>query len=302
MSAKFFAFFLVIISLNTYGFEYVDKNGKKREMPDYHHIVDVKLLDFMKPPKRFQLDEKGKLQCATCHGLENIMEIPDDKINTRAKNFLHGGRYKRLSKFCYNCHEKEVNTRETTTRNIHVMLDDQGDVIEEKCKYCHEEVQARDKAKGITELKLRLPAEKLCYGCHLKTPHLNSIDHLVELKDKKLAQWKLTQKEKNIHMPLTETGKVMCVTCHTPHEKGVLAPDLPAAKQVEEVKLTKGITYVDHPWSKVYSEDKKARLALLNKNNEMPVTLEYRRLQSEVLLRLPAKNGELCLSCHTFEH
>ncbi|MCK5872411.1 MAG: hypothetical protein KAG26_06260, partial [Methylococcales bacterium] len=287
---------LLLLSFSANSFEYVDKNGKKREMPEFHHIIDVKLLDFMKPPAIFKLDETGKLQCATCHGIENIMELPDDKIDTRAKNFLHGGRSKRLSKFCYNCHEKEVNTRKTTTRNIHVMLDDQGDVIEEKCKYCHEEVQDRDKAKGITKLKLRLPAEKLCYGCHLKTPHLNSIDHLVELKDKKLAQWKLTQKEKNIHMPLTETGKVMCVTCHTPHEKGVLAENLPAAKQVEEVNLTKGITYVDHPWSKVYAKDKKARLAALNKNNEIPVTLEYRRLQSEVLLRLPAKTGELCLS------
>jgi hypothetical protein len=230
------------------------------------------------------------------------MEIADDKINTKAKNFLHGGRYRRLSKFCYNCHEKETNTRKTTTKNIHIMLDDRGDVIEEKCKYCHEEVQARDKAKGIAELKLRLPAEKICYGCHLKTPHLNSIDHLVELKDEKLAQWKLTQKEKNIHLPLTPEGKIMCVTCHTPHEKGVLSETLPAAKKIEEVKLTQGITYKPHPWSKVYAKDKEARLKALNKNStDHLVTLEYKRLTAEVLLRLPAKKGELCLSCHTFK-
>jgi hypothetical protein len=289
---------LLLTSTSANSFETINKEGKKREMPELHHILDVQLLDAMKPPKEFELGEDRTLQCTTCHGIEDIEETSIDEVDKDHDNFLRGGRYRKLTDFCYNCHQKEANTR----NNIHILLDEQDQIIEHKCKYCHEEVPDQNKEKTLDEIKLRLPAEILCYGCHLKTPHLNSIDHLVELKDKKLEQWKHSTKEKNIYMPLTKKGKIMCVTCHAPHQKGVLKANLPAAKQVEDVALKEGILYKKHPWAAVYETDKKIRLDEFNQQTGENLTLEYKRIKAEVLLRLPAKNGELCLSCHTFDY
>ncbi len=286
---------LLLTSVSAHSFEYITKEGKKREMPELHHIVDAQLLDEMKPPKEFELGEGRALQCRTCHGIKNIEDIPINEVNTDDEKILRGGRYQKLTDFCYNCHKKAANTR----NNIHILLDDKDQIIEHKCKYCHEEVQNQNKANTIDRIKLRLPAEILCYGCHLRTPHLNTIEHLVELKDKKLEQWKRTTQEKNIYMPLTKAGKIMCITCHTPHQKGVLKASLPAAKQVEDVPLKEGILYKNHPWADVYKTDKKVRLEEFNQQTGEHLTLEYKRIKAEVLLRLPAKNGELCLSCHT---
>ncbi len=295
---NYLVFFLLLISFNAGGFEYINKEGEKREMPELHHILDVELLDTMKPPKEFELGENRTLQCTTCHGIKAIETIPIDEVDKEDENFLRGGRYRKLTDFCYNCHQKKANTR----NNIHILLDENDQIIEHKCKYCHEEVQDQNEAKTIDEVKLRLPAEILCYGCHLRTPHLNSIDHLVVLKDKKLAQWKLTTQEKKIYMPLTKEGKIMCVTCHAPHQKGVLKASLPSAKQVEDVALKEGILYKKHPWAEVYAADKKTRLEAFNQKTGENLRLEYKRIKAEVLLRLPAKNGELCLSCHTFDY
>ncbi|MDQ7089210.1 MAG: hypothetical protein Q9M50_00980 [Methylococcales bacterium] len=294
----YLGFLLLLLSFNAHSFEYIDKEGKKREMPELHHILDVKLLETMRPPKEFEVSDDRTLQCVTCHGTEEIETLAIEDVDKEADNFLRGGRYRKLTDFCYNCHQKKANTR----NNIHILLDENDHIIEHKCKYCHEEVQDQNEAKLIDEVKLRLPAEILCYGCHLKTPHLNTIEHLVELKDKKLEQWKYTTKEKNIYMPLTKKGKIMCITCHAPHQKGILKASLPAAKQVEDVALKEGVLYQKHPWADVYKTDKKVRLEAFNQKTGENLRLEYKRIKAEVLLRLPAKNGELCLSCHTFDY
>jgi len=288
---------LFLINSTVSAFEYISKNGKKITMSASHHVLDVKLLNNMKPPNEFELEEGKILQCNSCHGIKNIMDTPVDKLDKNDANFLRGGPYKKLTDFCYQCHQKKDHTR----NNIHILLDKQGKIIKEKCLYCHEQELKTDQAKSLSEIKLRQAVETICYACHLKTPHLNVIEHLVELKDKKLQQWKLTTKKQNIYMPLTDTGKIMCITCHNPHQQGLLATHLAAAKQVADTDLNKGISYQEHPWQEVYLADKKERLEQFNRNNKTSLTLSYQRIKTEVLLRLPAKNGKLCLSCHSFD-
>lgn len=288
---------LLTLFLPTALIDAAEKQEKKKELPELHHVVDVKLKKGMKPPSQFKTDQENRIVCKTCHGIKNIEEIPNDEVDKKADNFLRGGPYPKLTAFCYNCHDKERNTR----KNIHKMIDEQGEIREENCKFCHEEVLSRDKAYPLNELKLRMAPELICFGCHLKTPHLNALQHQVEPDEKKLNQLKKSVKELDIVMPLSAAGEIMCVTCHTPHPDGVLDHTLGAAKQVADTDLDEGISYSEHPWNTVFQSDKQQRLEEYNRKENKNHKLQYQRIKTEVLLRLPAKDGSLCLACHTFK-
>jgi hypothetical protein len=52
----------------------------------------------------------------------------------------------------------------------------------------------------------------------------------------------------------------------------------------------------------VFVNDKAQRLAKLKDRQQGSSDVpEYLRVEKEILLRLPAKDGTLCLACHEFE-
>lgn len=276
---------------------------QSKHLPDLHHVVDVKLLDEMQPPAEFVLKEDRKIGCKTCHGLEKIAETPYDKIDKKAPDFLRKDGYKKLETFCSNCHDKKAHERP----NIHLMQNDDGTIKKENCLFCHSEInEQREKLRLLVDTHLRLPPEKVCLGCHLKTPHFNAVEHtdanLKTLEQSKSsaknmkARLKKTETEQGVHLPLSENDEVLCLTCHSPHAKGVLGEKNPASNQVNG-DIKKGVEYEKHSWSEVMEADKRERLEKIG--NVLP---SYQRLKNEVLLRLPAKDGTLCLSCHEFEN
>ena len=272
---------------------------QSKRLPDLHHAVDIKLLASMHPPAEFELKTGRLLQCKTCHGLEKMAEIPYNKVDKNEPVFLRGGPYHDFEAFCYQCHAKKDNERP----NIHVMLEKNGDIKKQNCLYCHEEVnEQRDKPRTTSTLKLRLPIEGVCFGCHLKTPHLNALEHLeAKAKDEMKKHIKEQAKKHGIILPLSKDSKVMCVSCHSPHPEGVISGKKNPAGQQIKGDVEKGIEYSKHAWNTVYQTDKQDRLEQLGRLNKMWLEVPYQRIKSEVLLRLPAKNGKLCLSCHEFE-
>lgn len=275
--------------------------AQSKQLPDLHHAVDVKLLEKMNPPAEFLLKEGRVLQCQTCHGLEKIDEIPYDKIDKNALNFLRLNGYQKLDTFCTNCHDAKQHERP----NIHLMKKEDGSIKKETCLFCHREVNdKRDVKRELVDANLRLPVETVCVGCHLKTPHFNAVEHTdgtlsedTSSSAKKMtSRLKQIQQEKNSYLPLSSDNKILCITCHNPHEEGILGENNPSSKQVQgDVK--KGVEYSEHSWSAVMKEDKRERLEKIAMS--LPV---YKRIEKEVLLRLPAKDGTLCLSCHEFEN
>jgi len=269
----------------------------EKELPPLHHVVEVAVPDGMTIPEAFPLSDDGRIVCKTCHGIEGIGERPFDEVDRDAPEFHRGGPYRRLLDFCLRCHDAKAYDRP----NIHKLLDDEGGYDEEACRYCHREVPDPAREIPFAELRFRLPPQKLCYGCHLKTPHLNALNHQVEPDREMRERIERAERELGVILPLAGDGTIMCATCHAPHQYGLIDPQRPAGRQVADADLDTGVTYREHPWDRVFRADKRARLdALAREDGERP-TLEYRRLESEVLLRLPAKDGTLCMACHRLE-
>lgn len=269
---------------------------RAREMPPLHHVVDVAVPEFMNVPDAFPLNEHDRIDCETCHGVKEIVNIPLDEVDKTSADFFRQGPYPRLTDFCFRCHDNKKHQR----ANIHQQLDDRAELKKEQCEYCHLEAPDPENADDRETLEYRLPLQKLCLGCHLKTPHLNAMNHQVEVDDEMLKRIRQAEKKHQIILPLDDR-RVICVTCHSPHEKGVIDSDKAAGKQVADRGLDEGVGYMEHPWNSVVMEDKKERLEKLAQETGVQLTVAYQRLSHEVLLRLPARNGRLCLACHEFD-
>ena len=265
----------------------------KQPLPPLHHPVGIKFPADMQAPAGFPLGKQKQLVCDTCHGIKNLDQIPLQKVNQQAKNFLRNGSYPNLLDFCQNCHQSRLKQKNMQRFNVHQMLDKQGRLIKSNCTYCHASLPDPKKDKDWHKMRFQIPPEKLCYGCHLKTTHLNAVQHQVKPSHKVLKQIRQTEKQRHLHLPLDKQGKMMCITCHTAHQHNVLT----MAKQATPLgKIEYG---KPNFWSRVYAEDKKARLKQgTYKGLTAPV---YQPIKHEILLRLPAKNGELCRACHVFQ-
>ena len=270
--------------------------AEKQPLPPLHHVVGIPVPEKMQLPEAFKLDEKGRLNCQTCHGLKDIEETPLEQVDRDDEHFFRAGPYRKLSDFCYQCHDQKAYKRP----NIHQQIDQQGGLIEQKCLFCHEKQLDIDKEYEPEAWQLRRKPQQLCVGCHSSSPHLNALEHIQEVDDELFE--KIREAEQNLALLLPLDGRrIQCITCHSPHQSGVLNKHNPAASQVADRTVDKGVGYIEHSWNQVFQQDKKKRLSEYARLHERPPILNYQKLQFEVLLRLSAKNGELCDVCHSFK-
>ena len=269
----------------------------EQEMPAMHHLFEVEPSEDISIPDTFPLNKNKQIDCQTCHGIKDMKEQDFEKIDKQDEKFFREGPYQKLTDFCYRCHDTKQYQRD----NIHKMLDDDGKIIKKTCLYCHEETLDPEEDIKADELKLRLPPQNICYGCHLYTPHFNALSHQQKPDKDMKKRIKKYEQEHKIILPLSNDEKVMCITCHSSHQIDVIDQEKPAGKQVDNHDLDKGITYSKHDWNKVFINDKKDRLNKLKQETDENYALNYQRIEKEILLRLPAKNGKLCLACHEFK-
>lgn len=123
-----------------------------------------------------------------------------------------------------------------TIMDPHTHISDEGKILWEKCLICHRTVPDLKKDKSIADVKIRYNNElkDLCLGCHVDRKHpgtegasvmmsaMEAPDHLVEPSKIIKQNLRLTLKSTPTIFPLDpKTGKVTCITCHNPHEKGL---------------------------------------------------------------------------------
>jgi len=170
-----------------------------------------------KIPAEFPLPG-GKVECITCHDI--YLQCRKDRemkiINPR---FLRGAPYVSRTSLCYRCHDEKKYRK----MNPHDQLTPDGKIIVAKCLYCH--VEKPDELHATYgEVKLIGKFEVICYRCHIEKQgkHPINADHLKEPPDNILKNMKESEERFGIILPLDKEGKITCVTCHNPHDRGVI--------------------------------------------------------------------------------
>lgn len=193
------------------------------EPTPFLHPFDVK--PSAEKEKRMPADfplENGKLTCDTCHDL--YLQCQKRLFD---KNSLRGAPYSKRTDFCFKCHEE----KKYEGFDPHNQLTDAGEIIIEKCLYCHEE-KPDEKHATFKEVKFIGDIEVLCRRCHLIAGnHSGNFDHMgIVPSEKRMNIMKEMEKKYNILLPLDDDGKMTCITCHNPHEKGVIPDPRPGGQ------------------------------------------------------------------------
>ncbi|MBI5455186.1 MAG: hypothetical protein HY956_11195 [Deltaproteobacteria bacterium] len=125
----------------------------------------------------------------------------------------------------------------TTIMNPHEQINDEGEILWGTCLICHQNVPDIQKDKSIKDVKLRFEEDpnQLCRQCHTVRVHPGTEgisatmsgyvapDHLVVPPKHIMMSLRLAKKEIPMILPLDpKSGKIICSTCHNPHERGLL--------------------------------------------------------------------------------
>ncbi len=124
----------------------------------------------------------------------------------------------RRTDICFKCHEKD----EYRIFDPHNQLNENGDIIAEKCLYCH--IEKPDEINATyQDVKFIANPGLLCQRCHgEQRNHPANAPHLLIPSVKILTLMKEGEQLFGIIFSLDKDGKIICSTCHNPHEKGVI--------------------------------------------------------------------------------
>ena len=191
--------------------------------PGYCHPLEIDSEPNQKLtiPADFPLQD-GRFTCNTCHDVyrQCVKRVFD-------RYTLRGAPYARNTDFCYRCHDK----KKYQALNAHHQVQADGKLDIKMCLYCHEnkpdeETATYEKVTFIGNMR------ELCRRCHpFQGNHPGDFDHMAAPPSAKaLAHMAVMETTYDIILPLAPDGKMTCITCHNPHEKGVIAADKPSAK------------------------------------------------------------------------
>jgi hypothetical protein len=199
------------------------------EPGDYIHPVEVEPSEEKKAriPEDLPLRE-GKIYCGTCHDIY-LQCKKDEQAKKYNKRFLRGIPYSHRTDLCFRCHDE----KKYKMLDPHNQLNANGDIIIEKCLYCHVE-EPDVKRATFEEVKLIGNLEILCQRCHGERDHPAGKNHMRKPSELTLSIMKQGEEKFGIVLPLDYNGRITCVTCHNPHERGVIPTDRPGAKGAGE--------------------------------------------------------------------
>ena len=115
--------------------------------------------------------------------------------------------------------------------DAHKQLDSKGKIIIETCLYCHPDKPDESRAH-YKDVKFVGDLGMICQRCHvIRGNHAGNFNHnMVRPSAGTLVRMQEIEKKFGLILPLDENGRLTCITCHNPHDKGVIRAESPAAR------------------------------------------------------------------------
>lgn len=169
-------------------------------------------------PKDMPL-HNGKMTCETCHQ-SSLQEsaLHASTVGRDNPNFLRRSGLPR-NEFCFLCHQQETYRR----LNPHLQLDERGQIRKDTCLFCHA-VIPDTYVFGPENVKFIVnDPNEYCIGCHpgYSLNHPAGGVHLVVPSEKVMKSLGTSVQRIGVELPLYN-GKIVCATCHNPHDQGVI--------------------------------------------------------------------------------
>ncbi|WP_169311140.1 cytochrome c3 family protein [Thermodesulfatator indicus] len=197
------------------------------------HPVGIKPKK-IKVPKFLPLQD-GLLTCETCHNarIQCFRYKEAKRINPLFLRVAGLSRYQ----FCFLCHEANTYRRMNPHEN---QIDKKGQVIKEKCLLCHSSVPDPEHNFGLKDIKFAMKdPDECCIGCHpgYEKNHPAGYTHTGVKPSKKIKKAIDTSIERiGVEIPLYN-GRIICATCHNPHQEGVIKFKAAATGSLQYNKL-----------------------------------------------------------------
>ncbi len=206
----------------------------------------------------------GKVTCRTCHDV--FLQCKSD-ASEQLKNisFLRGPPFKKISDFCFRCHNSDYYVK----INPHHQIDKKGEVLTDKCLYCHQTLPDPETALDIKDVNFKACNPAFCSVCHWEQLPLHPAraNHMLEPSRKILTAIRKSEKKFDVILPLFN-GEVFCGTCHNPHDKGVIIRGPAAKGSAEKLELRLDWSYDLCVACHAEKEDLSVREVSIDINNE----------------------------------
>jgi hypothetical protein len=181
--------------------------------------------------------ERGMLTCLTCHDVTRDCRA-ERSSGPAGRDLLRGPSVADPLTFCFRCHAPE----DYRPFNAHDQME-AGKPKTETCAWCHADIPRTDAAAGEGDsCNLRAKSEGVCRSCHTVAQGHPVVAHMRAIPSAEMM-WYISAREMRSKMrmpleqllaytratkriprsiPLDETGRITCYSCHNPHEKGLL--------------------------------------------------------------------------------
>lgn len=166
-----------------------------------------------------------RIACITCHDIQRHCDATARRPGGNSMMLRHHDPEAPMS-LCLQCHQADDNWRISP----HNQIDSAGRLKSDSCLFCH--TTAPSSSAGATPtapVELRTDPERVCMSCHTKHWDYFPEGHVERrMPPKMLEQLRSADGARSGRISLND-NRVMCYSCHNPHEPGVFPAGSPAA-------------------------------------------------------------------------
>jgi hypothetical protein len=168
-----------------------------------------------------------EVTCVECHKkmgqtLEDYLHrvLPDVTVEAEMiPYFLKQGDFS-----CHSCHYvmcQSNSRKELERRNPHIQLNEDGELIEKTCLFCHKNVPDYKNTKP-EDVVMRYDITYVCSLCHAMSTQKRGLGFGERMTPRMVHKKVRFEKQYDVSLPLGPNNSVVCASCHNPHQAGVI--------------------------------------------------------------------------------